>query len=150
MLKVGDPFPEFSLLDQDGKTHTLAGQQGRRFVVYIYPKDDTPGCTIQGKEFSAAQSKFEKAGVTVFGLSADDVASHRSFCDKFGLSHILLADPQEKLLTALGLEKKEWKGMSFWERTTFLVDSSGKVVKVYANVDPKNHADLILQDFLSM
>lgn len=149
MIAQGAQFPDFSLLDQNGKTHTLAGMKGRKFVVYVYPKDDTPGCTLQGKGFTAAKQKYDAAGITVFGLSADDVASHRSFCDKFAFSHLLLADPEEKLLTALGVEKSEWKGHVFWKRTTFLVDAAGKVAKIYENVDPQNHEEIILKDFVN-
>lgn len=150
MIGEGDQFPGFSLLDQNGNSHTLSEMKGKRFVVYVYPKDDTPGCTIQGKGFTAAKQKYDAEDITVFGLSADDVSSHRSFCDKYAFAHTLLADPEEKLLTALGVEKGEWKGHVFWKRTTFLVNSAGTVAKVYTNVDPENHEQIILQDFLKL
>jgi len=82
MLQAGNPFPNFSLPNQDKKTVKLSDFAGNWLVVYFYPKDDTPGCTIQGKSFTAAKQDFENAGVKVVGVSQDDVASHKRFCNK--------------------------------------------------------------------
>src|SRR3954468_17468025 len=103
MLEVGSPFPKFSLPNQDGKTLKLGDFAGKWLVVYVYPKDDTPGCTIQGKSFTASKKQFDDANITVPGLSADDVESHKSFCDKFAFTIDLLADPERKLLGAAGV-----------------------------------------------
>jgi len=82
MLRAGNPFPNFSLPNQDGETVKLSDFAGNWLVVYFYPKDDTPGCTIQGKSFTATKQDFENAGVKVVGVSQDDVASHKRFCNK--------------------------------------------------------------------
>src|SRR6059036_2795430 len=100
MLEVGRPFPPFSLPNQDGKTVKLSDFAGQWLVVYVYPKDDTPGCTIQGKSFTATRSDFEGAGIKVVGVSEDDVTSHKSFCNKFGFTIDLLANTKAELLKA--------------------------------------------------
>ena len=82
MLDVGQKFPDFSLKNQDDKIETLASYAGKWLVVYVYPKDDTPGCTIQGQAFTATKAEFDRRGIHVAGVSADDVVSHKSFCDK--------------------------------------------------------------------
>src|SRR4051794_39930820 len=131
MIEAGQKVPEFSLQNQDGQTKTSASYAGKWLALYIYPKDDTPGCTIQGKSFTATKADYDAAGVVVVGLSADDVASHKDFCNKFSFTIELLADPQAKLLGALGVAQSEYKGTNYWNRTTFLVDPTGVVRKVY-------------------
>src|SRR5260370_32370937 len=100
MLETGKPFPTFALHNQDGKTVKLSDFAGRWLVVYFYPKDDTPGCTIQGKSFTASKSDFDAAGISVVGVSQDDVGSHKSFCHKFAFRIDLLADTGAELLKA--------------------------------------------------
>jgi thioredoxin-dependent peroxiredoxin len=146
MLDVGQKFPDFSLKNQDGKSETLASYSGKWLVVYVYPKDDTPGCTIQGKAFTATKAEFDKRGVVVAGLSADDVASHKDFCTKYSLTVELLADPEAKLLKALGVGQSEYKGTLYWNRTTFVVDPAGVLRKVYPNVTPQGHEEVLLKD----
>jgi peroxiredoxin Q/BCP len=146
MLEAGTPFPDFSLPNQDGTPVTLSDFAGNWLVVYFYPKDDTPGCTIQGKSFSSAKREFEDAGVKIIGVSQDGVASHRDFCDKFSFTIDLLSDPNAELMRKLGLAQSEWKGMKFWERTTFLVDPQGIVRRVYEKVNPEGHEQVLLQD----
>lgn len=150
MIEIGAAFPRFSLNDQHGRLHTLESQSGKWFVLYVYPKDDTPGCTIQGQGFTNAKSAYDAAGVTVFGLSPDSVESHKRFCDKFDFSHLLLADPKEQLLKALGIGQAEWNGNKYWNRTTFVVGPDGTVRRIYENVDPKGHETLILEDLRSL
>jgi peroxiredoxin Q/BCP len=150
MLDVGQKFPDFSLKNQDDKTETLASYAGKWLVVYVYPKDDTPGCTIQGKAFTATKAEFEKRGIHVAGLSADDVASHQGFCTKYSLTVELLADPDARLLKALGVEQSEYKGTMYWNRTTFVVDPKGILRKVYANVNPQGHEDVLLKDIVDL
>src|SRR5262245_7278782 len=103
---IGQKLPQFSLQNQDGTTRANGDYEGRWLVLYVYPKDDTPGCTIQGKSFTATKDEFASAGAVVVGLSADDVASHKAFCDKFSFTIELLADPEAKLLKALGVGQK--------------------------------------------
>jgi thioredoxin-dependent peroxiredoxin len=119
-------------------------------VIYVYPKDDTPGCTVQGKSFTATKSEFDKAGIRVVGLSADDVASHKDFCNKFSLTVELLADPQTVLLKAAHVGQSEWKGVMYWDRTTFVIDAQGVLRKVYQNVKPEGHEQILLNDISSM
>src|SRR6478672_12498146 len=110
MIEAGNPFPSFSLPNQDGKTVSLDDFAGKWLVVYLYPKDDTPGCTIQGQSFTATKSDFDEAGISVVGVSEDDVDSHKSFCNKFSFTIDLLADPNHELLKAAGVEQSEYKG----------------------------------------
>src|SRR5438046_64616 len=110
MLEVGRPFPPFSLPNQNGKTVTLKDFAGKWLVVYIYPKDDTPGCTIQGKSFTASKQEFEDANIEVVGVSEDDVDSHKNFCNKFSFTIDLLADTTQQLLNATGVGQREFNG----------------------------------------
>ena len=119
---------------------------GRWLVVYVYPKDDTPGCTIQGKSFTASKADFDRAGISVVGLSADDVASHKAFCQKFAFTIDLLADPEQRLLGAAGVGQTDYKGTMYWDRTSFVIDPTGVVRKVYENVKPEGHERALLGD----
>src|SRR5882762_10050457 len=101
MLETGKPFPNFALPNQDGRVATLSDYAGKWLVVYFYPKDDTPGCTIQGKSFTATKDEFETAGISVVGVSQDDVESHKNFCDKFTFKVDLLFDTDAQLTKAL-------------------------------------------------
>src|SRR5262249_5869235 len=150
MLTAGQPFPNFSLPNQDAKMVSLADFAGRWLVVYVYPKDDTPGCTIQGKAFSASKDDFDRANAAVVGLNQDDVGSHKSFCDKFGFRIDLLSDRNAQLLTALGVKQSDWHGTMYWDRTTFLVDPHGTVRKVYEHVKPDGHDRMLLNDINAM
>jgi peroxiredoxin Q/BCP len=146
MLESGNPFPDFSLPNQNGETVKLSDFAGKWLVVYFYPKDDTPGCTIQGKSFTATKSDFDNAGITVVGVSQDDVDSHKSFCDKFGFTIDLLADTDAELLKACGVGQSEYKGTMYWDRTSFVIDPSGILRKVYEKVSPQGHEQVLLDD----
>ena len=150
MLQVGSRFPNFSLSNQDGNVVNLGDFNGQWLVVYFYPKDDTPGCTIQGRSFTATKSDFDRAGIRVVGVSQDDVASHKNFCNKFAFTVDLLADTSAGLMQACGLGQSEWNGMKFWQRTSFVVDPNGVVRKVYENVKPEGHERVLLADIKSM
>jgi peroxiredoxin Q/BCP len=150
LVSAGQPFPDFSLPNQDGQTRTLASYAGRWLVVYVYPRDDTPGCTVQGKAFTAAKPEYDKRGIHVVGLSDDDVTSHKAFCDKCSLSVELLADTAGTLLSTLGAGQTEYKGTMYWNRTTWVVDPAGKVRKVYANVIPPGHEAAVLKDIVAL
>jgi peroxiredoxin Q/BCP len=146
MLDVGTKFPQFSLKNQDGKTMTLTDFSGKWLVLYVYPKDDTPGCTIQGKSFTASKSDFDKAGIRVVGVSADDVESHKNFCNKFAFTIDLLADPKADLLKAAHVEQSDYKGTMYWNRTSFVIDPKGVLRKTYTNVKPDGHEQTLLND----
>lgn len=115
-------------------------------VLYIYPKDDTPGCTIQGKSFTTTKADFTALDAVVVGLSEDDVGSHKVFCDKFAFKIDLLADPRHTLLSALGIGQSEYKGVKYWDRTTFVVAPDSVVRKVYEKVQPQGHEAALLAD----
>ena len=146
MVTEGDKAPDFELPTDSGKPLKLSKLKGKPVVVYFYPKDDTPGCTIQGKAFTATKADFDSAGIEIVGISADDAASHKAFCNKFAFTIELLADADSGLMKTLGLPQTEWKGMQFWERTTYIVDPKGIVRKVYAKVDPNGHEKVLLDD----
>ncbi|HEY8186831.1 MAG TPA: peroxiredoxin [Pyrinomonadaceae bacterium] len=148
--EVGKRFPDFSLQNQDGKTVKLDDFRGKWLVVYVYPKDDTPGCTIQGKSFTASKSEFDKANITVVGVSADDVASHKDFCNKFSFTIDLLADPNHQLLSAAGVGQSEYKGTMYWDRTSFVIDPEGRLRKIYLKVNPEGHERVLLDDIKAM
>jgi peroxiredoxin Q/BCP len=150
MLSAGNPFPNFSLPNHDGKTVTLSDFAGQWLVIYFYPKDDTPGCTIQAKSFTATKADFDAAGVKVIGVSADDVASHKNFCNKFAFTIDLLSDTGGGLMKSLGIGQAEWKGMKFWERSSFVVDTNGVIRKVYEKVNPEGHERVLLDDIEGM
>jgi peroxiredoxin Q/BCP len=146
MIQAGKKFPDFSLKNQDGKTRTLADYKGKWLVLYVYPKDDTPGCTIQGKSFTAQKAAFEKLGVNIVGVSQDDVKSHKDFCQKYSFTIELLADTEAQLLKSAGVGQQEYKGTMYWNRTTFLIDQNGVLQKVYENVKPDGHEQMLLED----
>jgi len=148
--ETGKRFADFKLQNQDGKTVTLDDFEGKWLVLYVYPKDDTPGCTIQGKSFTASKQEFDDAGIAVVGVSADDVASHKDFCNKFAFTIDLLADPNHELLDAAGVGQSEYKGTMYWNRTSFVIDPEGKLRKVYEKVDPNGHERVLLDDIKAM
>ncbi len=148
--EVGKAFPEFSLLNQDGEMVTLGDFAGQWLVVYVYPKDDTPGCTIQGKSFTATRQEFDDANIAVVGVSADDVESHKNFCNKFSFTIDLLADPDHELLDAAGVGQSEYKGTMYWNRTSFVIDPAGTLRKVYEKVNPEGHERVLLDEIRGM
>ncbi|HEY6244417.1 MAG TPA: peroxiredoxin [Pyrinomonadaceae bacterium] len=149
-LQQGKRFVDFKLQNQDGKTVTLDDFAGKWLVVYVYPKDDTPGCTIQGKSFTATKQEFDDANIAVVGVSADDVASHKSFCNKFSFTIDLLADPKHELLSAAGVGQSEYKGTMYWNRTSFVIDPNGNLRKTYEKVNPEGHERVLLNDIRAM
>ena len=148
--QVGKQFPEFSLLNQDGAMVTLGDFVGKWLVVYVYPKDDTPGCTIQGKSFTASKQDFDDANIAVVGVSEDDVESHKNFCTKFSFTIDLLADPNHELLEAAGVDQSEYQGTKYWNRTSFVIDPEGVLRKVYEKVNPEGHERVLLDDIRAM
>lgn len=150
MLAAGSKLPEFHLMNQDGKSRSAKDYLGQWLILYVYPKDDTPGCTIQGKSFTAEKARFDKLGVRIVGLSQDDVQSHKDFCTKFSFTIELLADTEAKLLNALGIGQSDYKGTKYWNRTTFLIDPKGQVCRVYENVKPDGHEAMLLKEIESL
>ncbi|PCR91810.1 peroxiredoxin [Natrinema ejinorense] len=140
-LAPGDDAPAVTARNQDGEDVTPAFEEPT--VLYFYPKDDTPGCTIEANQFQREYETYREAGVDVYGVSTDDVDSHRSFCDSAGLEFDLLADPTAEIAEAFGVELRDGKTA----RTTFLL-VDGEVEAVYEGVDPDGHARELLLDAL--
>ncbi len=135
MLNEGDLGPEgIELEDQDGNLINLDDLKGTKICLYTYPKDSTPGCTIEAKNFRDSISKYKKAGIKIFGVSADSVQSHKKFALKHNLPFTLLSDPKKILLNLLGsLEGGKIK------RRTWLIDENWKIEKLYEKVSPIKH-----------
>jgi peroxiredoxin Q/BCP len=149
-VEVGKRFADFELKNQDGEKVTLNDFAGKWLVLYVYPKDDTPGCTIQGKSFTASKQDFDDAKISVVGVSEDDVDSHKSFCNKFGFTIDLLADPKHELLSAAGVGQSEYKGTMYWDRTSFVIDPGGNLRKIYLKVQADGHEQVLLTDIKKM
>ena len=152
-LQVGDTAPDISLPDQDGKTNKLSDRRGKWVLVYFYPRDDTPGCTMEACGLRDASSRYAKLGVEVFGISADSVKSHRKFADKFELPFTLLADEEKNVIHAYrAWGRKKFMGREFDGilRQSFLIDPKGKIAKVYPKVKPEPHAEEVLADVAAL
>jgi peroxiredoxin Q/BCP len=145
MLKEGDAFPAFSLQDQNGNVVTNADLKGQKTVVYFYPKDDTPGCTVEACEFRDMAPTF--AGARVIGVSPDSPKSHTKFIGKFNLNFTLLADIDHELAQACGVwVEKSMYGKKYMgvERSTYLLDESGKIQRIWRKVKPEGHAQEVV------
>jgi len=139
-LKPGDQAPAFSLPDEDGKIVSNRDLKGSRYVVYFYPKDDTPGCTTEACQFTDNFPQFEMLGVPVLGISRDDAAAHQAFRKKYGLRVRLLSDPDRKTHDAYGAwGERPGRGEGVI-RSTFLIGSDGRVEKAWYSVKPDGHA----------
>ena len=147
MVRDGDAAPGFELPGQDGRPIKLVGLKGRTVVLYFYPKDDTSGCTAEAKDFSALRADFEAVGATVIGVSPDSVASHKKFIDKHDLKVELAADDSKSVATAYGVwVEKSMYGRKYMgvERSTFLIDKSGRIVRSWRKVKVPGHAAEVL------
>lgn len=146
-LQSGIPAPDFELHDQNGEPRKLSDYLGKPVVLYFYPKDDTPGCTTEACNFRDDYSEYEKAGVTVLGISPDTSQSHMKFTLKYNLQFTLLADPDHQVADSYGVwgKKKnfgkEYDGIL---RTTFLIGPDGVIQKVFENVRPADHSKEVL------
>lgn len=147
MLAPGAPAPAFNLPDQTGAIQSANTLKGKRYLVYFYPKDSTPGCTVQACGIQSDLAQFNALGIPVFGVSMDSVASHRKFADKFGLQFPLLADTEKTLIEAYGVwVEKSMYGKSYMgiSRSSFLIGSNGKIEQVWEKVNTKTHASDVL------
>jgi peroxiredoxin Q/BCP len=149
MLEVGAQVPDMTLSDDQGHAVRLADLQGSPYILYVYPADDTPGCTKEACSFRDNYQAFKQAGVEVYGVSPDSVASHVKFRDKYHLPFRLLADPEHAFADALGAwGEKSYMGKTSMGilRTTFVIGADGRVQHVYPQVKPDEHASEILRD----
>jgi peroxiredoxin Q/BCP len=146
-LTVGSKAPDFTVNDQDGKSVSLSGLKGKKVVLYFYPKDMTPGCTLEACSLRDNYKALQKAGYEVFGISSDDEKSHRKFIEKEKLPFRLLADTDKAVHEKYGTwVEKSMYGRKYMgtARVTFIIDEKGIISEVIEKVDTKNHADQIL------
>ncbi len=144
---VGDPAPEVALPDETGTIHRLSGQGSRWTVLYFYPTDDTPGCTVEACEFRDNNETIRERGADVWGISPQGAASKRAFREKFELPFVLLADVAHQVAEAYGtwVEKNNY-GRKYWgtSRSTFLVAPDGRIARIWPKVKPLGHASEVL------
>lgn len=146
-LTAGRVAPEFTAAATGDKTIKLKDLRGKNVVLYFYPKDSTPGCTTEGRDFSALHAKFKKADTVIFGISRDSIASHEKFKEKQGFAFDLLSDPDEKLCAKYDvIHEKSLYGRKFMGvvRSTFLIDAAGKLRQEWRKVKVKGHAEEVL------
>jgi peroxiredoxin Q/BCP len=149
MPKASENAPEFTLPDQDGVEHALSSYRGKWVLLYFYPKDDTPGCTIEACTIRDQFKDFQKIDAVVLGVSTDSVKSHKKFAIAYELPFTLLADEHKEVVGSYGVfGEKKMMGRTYMgtHRTSFLINPEGKIAKVYEKVKPELHAAEVLAD----
>lgn len=149
MLEVGKKAPSFTLLDQNGKKHSLKDYLGKKVVLYFYPKDNTSGCTKEACSFKELYPHFMEKGAVVIGISKDSVKSHKNFEEKYELPFILLSDEDTEVIQKYDVWKeKSMYGRKYMgiERSTYLIDEKGKIIKAYQKVKPSDNPKDVLGD----
>jgi len=147
MPATGEIAPDFTLPRDGGETITLSALRPGKVVLYFYPKDDTPGCTLEAQDFTARVEQFAAAGTTVIGASKDSLKSHDKFCKKHGLRIVLASDEGGTTCEDYGVwVEKSMYGKTYMgvERTTFLIDGTGHIARIWPKVSVKGHADEVL------
>ena len=153
MIKENTKAPDFTLPSTTGENQKLKDLLGKYVVIYFYPKDDTPGCTIETNDFNKLLPKFKKLNCEIFGISKDTIKSHDKFREKFKIKFDLLSDEEIKVLKKYKVwGKKKFMGREFMGiiRSTILIDKKGKIVKVWDNVKVKDHAKEVLETLKSL
>ena len=153
MIRENTKAPNFALPSTNGENQKLKDLLGKYVVIYFYPKDDTPGCTIETNDFNKLLPKFKKLNCEIFGISKDTIKSHDKFREKFKIKFDLLSDEEIKVLKKYKVwGKKKFMGREFMGiiRSTFLIDKKGKVIKVWDNVKVKDHAKEVLETLKSL
>jgi len=146
-LKLNSKAPNFEIPATSAGKYSLKNSFGKYLILYFYPKDDTPGCTIETNDFNKLLSKFKKLNCEIYGISKDSLKSHDKFRDKYKIKFDLLADEEIKVLKKYKVwGKKKFMGREFMGiiRTTFLIDKKGKIIKIWNNVKVKDHAKEVL------
>ena len=152
-MKVNSKAPSFSLPSTSNNEYSLKDSLGKYIVLYFYPKDDTPGCTIETNDFNKLLPKFKKLNCEILGISKDNLKSHNKFRDKYKIKFDLLADEELKVLKKYKVwGKKKFMGREFMGiiRSTYLIDKKGKILKVWDNVKVKDHAKEVLETLQSI
>lgn len=134
-IEIGKRAPAFELVDQNAKRHALKDYAGRVVVLFFYPKDDTPGCTIEAQAFRDQLPAYDQSGAAILGVSLDDAESHRAFVAKYNLPFKLLVDPEATLAKAYGVPLKN----GHTSRVTFVIDREGRIARTFPKVDPRGH-----------
>jgi peroxiredoxin Q/BCP len=153
MLKNNSKAPDFKLPSTNKSNYQLKDSLGKYVVIYFYPKDDTPGCTIETNDFNKLLSKFKKLNCEIFGISKDNLKSHDKFREKFKVKFDLLSDEETKVLKKYKVwGKKKFMGQEYMgiNRSTFLIDPKGKIIKIWENVNVKDHALEVLETLKSI
>jgi thioredoxin-dependent peroxiredoxin len=146
-LNIGDPAPAFKALTTTGDEIALEPLQGKKVVLYFYPKDDTPGCTKEACGFRDQWSRYQEKGIIVLGVSKDSVAAHQKFTQKYTLPFPLLSDPDAAIAQAYGVwGEKKFMGKTYMgvNRSTFLIDEDGKIAHIWSKVKTETHAEDVL------
>lgn len=150
MLKEGDIAPDFKAVNQNGKEIRLSDFRGQKIVLYFYPKDETPGCIKEACSFRDSFQAYEEKGIKILGISTDDELSHQKFISKYNLPFDLIADKDKSIVNAYGVYgEKTLYGRKYFgtNRTTFLIDENGRIVKIFRKVKPEGHAEEVLKEF---
>lgn len=145
--------PDFQLPDQNGEEHTLKQYRGKWVILYFYPKDDTPGCTVEACSFRDNFSVLKRNGIVVLGVSVDPVKKHAKFVSKYELPFTLLSDEEKQVVNLYGVwGEKKFMGRKYMgtNRVSFLIDPKGKLVKIYDPVKPAEHVAEVLADVKSL
>jgi peroxiredoxin Q/BCP len=143
-LTIGESAPLFTLPDKEGEKFSLAGHKGSWVVLYFYPKDDTPGCTTEARDFSVAMEEFTNKGAVILGISPDSPKSHEKFTDKYDIKITLLSDETKEVMEKYGVwRKKKMYGKEYWGvyRSTFLINPEGKITHIWYKVKVDGHVD---------
>lgn len=143
-MQTNDNAPDFKLKDQDGEIKSLKDFSGKWLVVYFYPKDDTPGCTVEACSLRDANDELISLGANVVGISKDDTDSHRKFKAKHKLNFTLLSDPTGKTIEAYGAWGPKMFGKLGIQRKTFVISPEGKIMKIYGRVTPLGHGEQVI------
>ena len=146
-LKVGDPIPAFSTVNEDGETVSSEDLKGSKAILFFYPKDDSPGCTKEACSLRDNYKVFNKNGFKIFGISPDNEKKHRKFIDKYEFQYSLLADPEKEIINAFGIwGPKKFMGREIVgvHRTTFVIDEEGKIITIIDKVKTKDHAQQLI------
>ena len=152
-LEVGQPAPDFVLPDDQGREHRLSDYRGRWVVLYFYPRDMTPGCTIEAQDFRDHYDAFQQEGAVVIGISPDPPERHRRFREKHDLPFLLLADPEHRALElyeAWAPKKMFGREVLGALRKTYIIDPEGRIAKIYPKVRPRGHGRQVLEDLRTL
>lgn len=152
MIEVGNLVPDFSLIGSDNNLHNLSDYRGKKVILYFYPRDNTPGCTTESCDFRDSHKQITDSNTIILGISKDSLASHNKFITKFELPFILLSDEEKVVCNLFNvIKEKNMYGKKLFgiERSTFLIDENGILIKEYRKVKVKGHVDSIMEEFFN-